>query len=102
MKGLTMEKRDKTSVDLQNQLRERVCAVLFEEPFRQLNHVDISEALVQSAFAWRDFNGGIDDICHAAKCLHQLVDEAAAKKDPEYTPEKLNEYRRRSGQIVRK
>jgi len=94
-----MEKRDKTSVDLQNKLRERLCAILLEEPFQQLNHVDISEALVHSAFAWRDFRGGIDDICHAAKCLHQFVDEAAAKKDPEYTPERLNEYLRRSGQI---
>ena len=92
-----MEKRDKTSVELQNQLRERLCAVLSEEPFRQLNNVDISEAFVQSAFAWRDFNGGIDDICHAAKCLHQLVDEAAAKKDPEYNREKLNGYLRKAG-----
>ena len=94
-----MEKRDKTNVELQNKLRERLCAILLEEPFQRLNHVDISEALVQSAFAWRDFSGGIDDICHAAMCLHQLVDEAAAKKDPEYTTERLNEYRRRTGQI---
>ena len=100
MKGLTMEKRDKKTVELQNQLRERLCAILLEKPFfQQLNHVDISKALVQSAFAWRDFRGGIDDICHAAKCLHQLVDEAAAETDPEYTHEKLNEYLRKTGQI---
>ena len=70
-KGATM------STDLKDELRERICAILSEDQFQSMGHTEVSRALVGSAFAWRDFNGGIDDTRHAAKCLHDLVDEEA-------------------------
>ena len=82
--------------DLKDQLRDRICDVLLEKPFKGMGHVAVSEALVESAFAWRDFNGGIGDTCHASKCLHELVDETGRQHDPEYTPEKLQEYLRKT------
>lgn len=83
---------------LQNELRERICEIVQKQPFAgKIGHYEIAEAMVQSAFAWCDFNGGIDDTCHAAKRLHQLVDEAGEKKDSSYSPEKLQEYLRKAG-----
>ena len=83
---------------LQSDLRERICDILNDEPFiGQMDHTAIAEALVQSAFAWCDFNGGIDDTCHAAKRLHQLVDDAGTKKNSDYSPNKLDEYLKKTG-----
>jgi hypothetical protein len=62
------------------------------------DHVAVSKAMVKCAFAFRDFNGGIDDTCHAAKCMHDLVDEAAALHDSEYTPKKMQQYLKKTGQ----
>ena len=78
-------------------LRERICDVVKEEPFfGQMDHFTIARTLVQIAFAWCDLNGGIDDTCHAAKQLHNLVDEAGTQKRSDYSPEKLQDYVRKT------
>jgi hypothetical protein len=54
-------------------LRDRICDVFEEPEFLELGSVAISEVLIQSAFAWRDWNGGKDDTVHAAKVLRDLT-----------------------------
>ena len=83
----------KEAAELQEKLRDALCDLLAEEPFvTQLNHYKIAEVLVSSAFAWMDFNGGIGDTCHAAKQLHRLVEEAASRRHPAYSYERLRKY----------
>lgn len=65
---------------VKEELREAICDLLLKEPFMGMGHVAVSEALVASAFAWRDFNGGEADTRHAANCLHELVDRIMEEK----------------------
>ena len=79
-------------------LRERIDEILrTEEAFKSdqgipVAQIDVSQALVQSAFARLVGMGGINDICHAAKQLHKMVDAAGTSTDSEYSPEKLKSY----------
>ena len=82
-----------STVELRQKLRDHICDLLQADPFLgSLSHTDIAEALVNSAFAFSDFNGGLNDTCHAAKVMHQLVDEAGQKRHDDYSPEKLKSY----------
>ncbi len=60
--------------------RERISDVSIEAPFFHMGHAEISEALMSSAFAWRDFGGGKEDSLYAAKSLHELVDSELARR----------------------
>lgn len=53
--------------------------------FIMTSGVNVSATLVKSAFAWCDYNSGIADNYHAAKCLHNLMDVAAAEQNLEYS-----------------
>ena len=61
-------------------LRERLGDLYQEAEFLGMGSVAVSEVLIRSAFAWRDWNGGIDDTRHAAKVLRELVDEIEAER----------------------
>jgi hypothetical protein len=61
-------------------LRDAICDVFEKPEFRGLDHMAIAETLVASAFAWCDFNGGDADVRHAAKRLHEMVNEIEAKR----------------------
>ena len=81
------------TVDLQDKLRSQICDILQSEPFLgSLSSTEIAQTLVASAFASCDFNGGLDDTCHAAKVLHGLVDDAGHVRREDYSPEKLASY----------
>lgn len=83
----------------QGQLRERICDILKDEPFLgKMDHLQIARALIDSAFTWCDYNGGIDDTCHTAKRLHDLVDEAGAMQHSDYTHETLQKHLRKTNQ----
>ncbi|MEI7458866.1 MAG: hypothetical protein WCK15_05620 [Pirellula sp.] len=92
-----------TNPELILKFRERIRDILLEEPFLgrlAMDHTVVAEALIQSAFARYDFNGGIDDTCHAAKKLHRLVDKAGALKNSEYSPAKLQSYLKKTKHSV--
>lgn len=91
--------KSKSTSKLKVELRDRICKILMEPDFIQMGSVAVSEALVESAFAWRDWNGGLDDVCHAAKSLHDLVDAEAARRHDDYSPEKLREYLKLTRQL---
>jgi hypothetical protein len=81
------------------ELRQMICDALTEPEYLGMTSVEISEALMECAFAWRDYGGGIDDTCHAAKSLHQFVDREGARRRRDYSPEKLRNYLTRTRQL---
>ena len=79
-------------------LRERIDEILrTEEAFKSdqgmpMAQIDISQALVQCAFARLVGMGGINDVCHAAKVLHRMVDATGTSTNSEYSQAKLQSY----------
>lgn len=67
--------------DRKDLLREKLNQLIREDPeLLKMSAVETSEALIGSAFAFRDYNGGAEDSRHAAQALHQLVDKELAAR----------------------